>query len=168
MANARKVPVAIPHQKSCLVATESSVKMGVASPIRPLFKLGVDNFIANYFSHWSGSVTENLSLFQADTRFKQDPQEQPTKKSRFAQVSTFAKWTDHISRKRTQYRNIYMLSPKQLLRSVTEHWFWHLRESANKTDRNSSPVKFTSPIFLSILTVMIHSSWMHILCIMPL
>lgn len=49
--------------------------MEAASPIRPLFKLGVDNFIANYFSHWSGSVTENLSLFQADTRFKQDPQE---------------------------------------------------------------------------------------------
>ena len=53
--------------------------MGAASPIGPLFKLGVDNFTANYFSHWSGSVTENLSLFQADTRFKQDPQEEPTK-----------------------------------------------------------------------------------------
>ena len=75
MANAHKVPVAIPHQKLCLVAVESSVKMGAASPIGPLFKLGVDNFTANYFSHWSGSVTVNLSLFQADTRFKQDPQE---------------------------------------------------------------------------------------------
>ena len=40
-----------------------------------------------------------------------------------------------------------MLSPEQLLHSVTEHCSWHLGESANKADRNSSPVTFTSPIF---------------------